>query len=360
MNQQEKYPLMVGSGLEDELLIAIKQSNCHRVAIITDSQVKKLWGDSLLQILKKSDQLVELFSFPAGEQNKNQKTITTLQHQLLKKRYGRDTLIIAFGGGVVGDVAGFVAATYLRGVPYIHLPTTLLAMVDSSIGGKVGIDTPYGKNTIGAFYQPIAIVMDLNFVVGLPKVQVINGLLEAIKTFFTSDKSKLVVAKKLNLDQPQKTPAALQEIIWCSVRMKAGITERDEKEGNERKILNFGHTIGHALELLSSFTLPHGYAVGYGMLVETKIAELLGILSPVDCRFVHEYLAQFGIVPAALHKFSITKIIKATKGDKKTQGGKPQYVLLNSIGSVYQKNGQFAHPVSDTVVKKALQSLLSS
>ncbi|MCR4280731.1 MAG: 3-dehydroquinate synthase, partial [Candidatus Kaiserbacteria bacterium] len=274
IGESAKYPMIIGTGLEKEILsILEKEAQKRRIVIITDNRVSKMFGQNLLSTVKKSGRPVEMMHFPNGEQNKTQKTVTDLQHALLKKHYGRDTLIIALGGGVVGDVVGFVAATYLRGVPYIQMPTTILAMVDSSIGGKTGINTPFGKNTIGAFYQPQAVIADLNSLAKQSRKEIINGLMEAIKTFLTSDKDALSLAIELNLDSPLKTPEILQEIVFRSVQIKAGIAERDEKETNERRVVNFGHTIGHSIELLSGYRLPHGYAVGYGMLVEAKIAE---------------------------------------------------------------------------------------
>lgn len=358
IGERAKYSVTIGAGLERELVATLeREGQNRRIVVITDSRVRKMFGRDLLSTIKKAGVPVELVSFPHGEQNKNQKTVTALQHTLLKKHYGRDTLIIALGGGVVGDVAGYVAATYLRGVPYIQMPTTLLAMVDSSVGGKVGIDTPFGKNTIGAFHQPRAVIADLNFLVKQSRKEIINGLMEAIKTFLTSDKEALSLAIELNLDSPLKTPQLLQEIVFRSIHIKAGIAGRDEKESNERRVVNFGHTIGHSLELLSGYRLPHGYAVGYGILMEAKIAELLNILSPDECDFIISYLKTFGITSAPLKKFAIPKILSAGKNDKKVRGGLPHYVLLESVGRVYKKDGQFAHPVKDLVVKKAFQEV---
>ncbi|MDO8481479.1 MAG: 3-dehydroquinate synthase [bacterium] len=358
IGEHTKYPIIIGINLEKEILSTLeRESQNRRIAIITDSRVKKMFGQNLLSTIKKAGQKAELLTFAHGETNKSQATVTALQHALLKKKYGRDTFIIALGGGVVGDVVGFVAATYLRGVPYIQMPTTLLAMVDSSVGGKVGINTPFGKNTVGAFHQPKAVIADLNFLAHQSRKEIINGLMEAIKIFFTSDKDALSLAIELNLDSPLKTRELFQEVIFRSVQIKAGIAGRDEKESGERSVVNFGHTIGHSLELLSGFRLPHGYAVGYGILVEAKIAELMHILSTDECVFIQSYLKTFGITTAPLRKFSLPKILKATKGDKKVRGGKPRYVLLSSIGSVYKKDGQFAHPVPDPVVKKAFQAL---
>src|SRR3989338_509213 len=354
------YSVSIGSGLEKELKeIANREGKKSRIVVITDRSVEKLFGEQIVSTLEAPGKPVELYSFSEGERNKNQKTVTTLQHELLNGRYGRDTLIFAVGGGIVGDVAGFVAATYMRGVPYVNVPTTLLAMVDSSIGGKVGIDTKYGKNTIGSFWLPRAVVADIQYLAKMPRGGIVNGLLESVKTFIAADRDALSLVEKLNLDEPLKTPEVLQEIIFRSVSFKVGVTERDTREGNERMVLNFGHTIGHAIELLSDYRLPHGFAVGYGILVEAKISELLGILTPADRAEVFGHLARLGITPRDFPRYSPEKILDATLRDKKTRGGEPRYVLLESVGKVHQKDGQFAHPVPDEVVKKALSAALN-
>jgi 3-dehydroquinate synthase len=353
----EMYPIHVGTDHEASLLESIARIKPAKIAIITDKTVQKYWGKEVLANTKKSGVPTELFSFPAGEINKSQKTVSSLQHALLKKRYGRDSLIIALGGGVVGDVAGFVAATYLRGVPYIQVPTTVLAMVDSSIGGKVGIDTAYGKNTIGAFYQPKAVIADLRFVSTQKKDHVINGLLEAIKTFLTSDKLALELVEKIEVKNPAKDLALLQQIVERSVRIKGDIVMRDETEQNERKIINFGHTIGHAIELLSKYKLLHGYCVGYGMLAEARISESMGILPPIDRVYLEGLMQRFGINAKPLKKFPIAKILEATRADKKTISGVPQYILLKEIGAVHTAEGKYAHPVADDVVAKVIKSL---
>ena len=354
----EGYTVSIGLGLEQELReVARREGSNSRIAVITDRRVEKMFGTQILSALERPGKPVELFSFSDGERNKNQKTVTALQHELLKGRYGRDTLIFAVGGGIVGDVAGFVAATYLRGVPYVNVPTTLLAMVDSSIGGKVGIDTKYGKNTIGSFWLPRAVVMDIQYLVKMPRGGIVDGLLEAVKTFITSDREVLMLSEKLNLDEPLKTADILQEIIFRSVSYKIGVTERDVREGNERMVLNFGHTIGHAIELLSGYRLPHGFAVGYGILAEAKISELLGILSSGGCAEVYRHLSRLGITTKDFPRYSPEQILEATLGDKKTRGGVTKYVLLETIGKVHQRDGQYAHPVPDDIVKKALNEL---
>ena len=358
IKNEQSYPIVIGANLDKKLIQVVRREiGQGRIAIITDSRLALNQGKKMFKKFKATGLLVELFVFPAGEKNKTQNQVTKLQHALLKKHYGRDTLIIALGGGVVGDLAGFVAATYLRGVSFIQVPTTVLAMVDASIGGKVGVDTVYGKNTIGAFYQPRAVIMDIARLGLLPPLQITNGLMEAIKTFFTSDSSMLKLVLKINVNNITANSRALAEIIERSVAIKAGIVMRDEHELNERRVINFGHTIGHALEKLSGYSIPHGLVVGYGMLAEAKVAESLGILSSRDCSYLFDYLAHFGISSAIFKKFSARDILSATRTDKKTKHGRPYYVLLKKIGGVYAKGRQFAHPVDDLIVKKVLFNL---
>jgi len=351
------YPLTLGRHLEGELRKSVAMYPRHRIAIITDSNVGELWGSHITWALRGLDQEPTLIRFPAGERHKTEGTVSALYKKLQKRRFGRDTLIIAFGGGVVGDIAGFVAATYQRGVPFIQVPTTLLAMVDSSVGGKVGYDLNDVKNMIGAFNQPRAVIADVNFLSTLPKRQVLNGLFEAIKMSFILQHRSLKLAKKLNLADPLKTPDVLQEIVWRAVRLKAGVVQRDEKEQHERKILNFGHTVGHPIESLSGYRKPHGFCIALGMLVEAKVSELLGVLSSNDADWLEEYLATFGIHRSELKKYSTTDIIAATRSDKKTLGGQPHYVILETVGSVHVEDNRYAHPVPDAIVKTALSRL---
>src|SRR3989344_4011816 len=217
------YPIVIGMHLEKQLVQVVEREGRRRIAIIADTTTRRLFGNRILRLLGKSGRLAELLSIPPGERSKNEKTVSAIQHALLKKRFGRDTVVIALGCGVVGDVAGYVAATYLRGVPYIQVPTTLLAMVDSSVGGKVGVDTKYGKNTVGAFWQPSAVIADLRFLEGLPPRELTSGLLEAIKSFFTSDSDGLRAVDALDQKEPLTSPEHLQEIVVRSVRFKSGV-----------------------------------------------------------------------------------------------------------------------------------------
>jgi len=357
----EAYTISIGSNMRDELAATIKKiGSSNRVVVVSDNLVGGMWGKAVLEQLATAGISAELEVFPHGEKNKTQDNATKLTHALLEKKYGRDTLMIALGGGVVGDVAGYVAATYMRGIPYINVPTTLLSMVDASVGGKVGVDTPFGKNTIGAFWQPKAVLIDIEFLRDLPKEQLVSGLLEAIKVFYTADKDALDLVDKLDPEDPLKTPELLQEIIARAVEFKAGVAERDEREANERRILNFGHTVGHAIELLSHYSIPHGFAVGLGILVETKIAEDLGVLSKKDRQYISEHLARFDVVGSELKKYKASEVVDAMKRDKKAKGGSVYCVLLNGIGSVLIEDGQFAHAVEESAIKNAFDAVVNS
>ena len=352
-----EYPILIQSGLltQPERWLPI-QSSGGEIVIITDHTVKKLYAQTLARSLKQLGWRVLLLAFPAGEASKNQRTKNRLETQMLRHGCGRHTLCVALGGGVAGDIGGFIAATYMRGIPLIQLPTSLLAMVDSSVGGKTAINTAYGKNLIGAFWQPQAVIADIHCLRTLPKLHLINGLIEAIKMFLTHDRKSFQYLQKHLAGCLSGDEKILQTVIKRAVTIKAAVVAADEREHlGMRMTLNFGHTIGHALEKISGYKILHGYAVAYGILVEAKIAELLGILAPADYMAIATLLAKLAIFPQELSHYSHKKIIQATKYDKKIQSGKVRYVLLKNIGQVYSKPQTFTHPISDELVTCALQ-----
>jgi 3-dehydroquinate synthase len=326
-----------------------------RLVIITDKNVEKYYGNHLLNQLINYKPL--LLSFPPGEKSKNYRTKQTLEEEMLRHHCGKDTLILALGGGVVGDMAGFIAATYMRGISYIQIPTTLLAIVDSSIGGKTGINTKQGKNLIGTFWHPTAVVIDMNCLLTLPQAHLINGLVEVFKIFITSDKDSFNEARHGIHKIMNRDFSTLENIIQRALKIKIDIITQDEKDNNLRMILNFGHTIGHALEKIMNYTLLHGYAVALGILVEAKIAELAGWLSAEDYQSIQSVFLNLGIAGSQLKKININTMMSAIKIDKKNKSGQARYVLLNGIGQTYRDNGAFVHAVSDDMVKKALASV---
>lgn len=353
------YPIIIGSGTHQLLPEWLaKHHAAKEIVIITDNTVKKLYAADLQRCLIRAGYEVLLCAFPAGEKSKNAQVKNALDEQILHHGCGRDTICLALGGGVVGDLAGYVAATYMRGIPFLQMPTTLLAMIDSSVGGKTGINSPQGKNLIGAFWQPSAVMADIDCLRTLSQKQLIHGLVEAIKIFLTSDKKSLAYTQKNLVRILAGDAKILQQVVQRAVRLKAYVVEVDEKETNMRRVLNFGHTIGHALEKLTHYKMLHGFAVGLGILLEAKVAELQGLLSWQDYAVIARIFADLGIRPAGLKKFAIADIIAATQLDKKVKAGKVQYVLLQGLGNVYQGKGMFAHPVTDEVIKQAYLALV--
>lgn len=356
-NPTKTYPILINSGFLKNINVWFPR-NYSRFVIITDNTVKKYYASAFAQQLKKIGHKILLLSFPAGEKSKNIKTHSVLIDQLIRNQFGRDSIILAIGGGVVGDMAGFVAATFMRGIPYIQIPTTLLAMVDSSVGGKTGIDTAHGKNLIGAFWQPHSVIADLDCLSTLPKKHLINGLIEAVKIFLIHNAKSFFYTKKNICHILKGDSESLLQLIFQAVKIKSVVVQKDEKELHLRQILNFGHTIGHALEQLSSYKILHGYAVAYGILVEAKISELLGYLDRDNFLLIQTLFNDLGIKIKELKKWDINKIIEQTKNDKKSRAGKVNYVLLSKIGKVYKKNSIYVHPVSDSLVKKAYLKLI--
>ena len=329
-----------------------QDSHTKKLVIITDDNINPIYGKKLAHTLNNYKPL--LLSFLPGEKSKNYQTKQLLEEQMMEHHCNRDTLILSLGGGVVGDLAGFIASTYMRGIPYIQIPTTLLAMVDSSVGGKTGINSDQGKNLIGAFWQPSCVVADLHCLMTLSPVHIINGLIEAIKVFMTNDLDHLnYVINHVN-DIQHKDISILKKIVEEAIKIKVDVVSQDERESGQRMVLNFGHTIGHALEKVTDYKMLHGYAVALGILVEAKISQLSGFLSSEEYHIIRSLFLKLNILGSQLKNMNFNDIILATKSDKKTKSGNVRYILLKKLGEVYKDNTVFAHPVSDEMVNNAL------
>ncbi len=352
------YSILIEKGLLGRIPSLLNKNPVgERYAIICDSLTANLFGKPLLKRFNKSRINATLFSFPSGEKSKSLSVLSKLQNRMLEKGFDRNSAIIALGGGVTGDLAGFVAATYMRGIPYIQVPTTLLAMVDSSIGGKVAVDLPRGKNSCGAFHQPKAVFIDLNCLKTLPQKQLSNGLAEIVKhaiiadaklfTFLENDREKIL----------RKDLAVLGRVIKKNCEIKARIVERDELERNLRKVVNYGHTVGHALEVLGKYKrFSHGEAISIGMAAEAMISHYLGFLSLGAVERQNRLLEGFGL-PTALPNYSATKIIAIMRHDKKSEKGKLVFVLPSSIGKMKTINGKYAIQVDGKMVGMVLRGL---
>ena len=352
------YTIHVDDGLLQRLPeMLLKDHLASAYVIIADTTTARLFGKSLHAKLLKAGAKNLLLTVPAGEKAKSQLHKTRLEETMLRKGIDRKALVLALGGGVVGDLAGFVAATYMRGIPYIQIPTTLLAMVDSSIGGKTGINSAHGKNVIGAFWQPRAVYADLDTIRELPRRELACGLVEAVKMFMTSDAASWKHAKRHLGKALERDSDALAEIIARAAKVKARVVGDDERESGERAVLNFGHTVGHALEKVSGYTILHGEAVALGMLVEGEIAKKRGALSALDYDEMCSLLLRLGIDATAIRRFSPQQIVRATKGDKKSAGGHVRYVIVRCIGNVEEREGRFVFPVSDAEVMRAVKDV---
>ena len=329
------YEVHVGSGLLEQMgRQLIENGVTGKLVIITNPIVKRLYGDALKENLAGEGFKVIILSVPDGEDQKSLETAGRLYNELTGCYAERTTPILALGGGVIGDLTGFVAATYLRGVPLIQVPTTLLAQVDSSIGGKVAVNHDQLKNIIGAFYQPRLVVTDISTLKTLPAKEFTNGLAEVIKSavvweeeFFTFLETNLEKIKSLD-------DRALEEAVFRSAKIKAEIVEKDEKELGLRSILNYGHTIGHAIETASDFKVGHGEAVAIGMLAAARISNKLGILDKNELVRLEGIIKKAGL-PTEIPNLMVEKITQAIKHDKKILMGKIRFILPKSIGDVF-------------------------
>jgi 3-dehydroquinate synthase len=329
------YEIRVGPGLLAQAGLWLREMGFSgRAVVITDTTVRGLYADILCRGLGGAGFEVAVLEVPAGEEQKTLNSAGRLYDELNGIFAERSTPILALGGGVTGDLAGFVAATYMRGVPYIQMPTTLLAMVDSSIGGKTAVDHGRLKNVIGAFYQPGMVVADIDTLKTLPEVELANGLAEvikhaAIKDRYFFDFLEANIKKVKELD-----PEVLEKIVVESARIKAGVVARDEKEAGLRAVLNYGHTVGHAVEALSDFRLKHGQAVAIGMVAEAKIACRLGVLDRTAAARLETVVREAGL-PAQIPPFDKKKLMLAMGHDKKVRQGRLTFVLLKSIGEAF-------------------------
>lgn len=351
------YPITIATGALDrlgEVLCDVTPGN--RVLAITDGTVAGLYGQRVMNALERTDSQ-GLSVFDIREATKTRETWAAISDELLARRLGRDTTLVALGGGVVGDVVGFVAATYMRGVPVVQVPTTLLAMVDASVGGKTGVDTPHGKNLVGAFHQPAAVVIDPSVLETLPLPHYRAGFAEIIKHGVISDAAYLAAVLAFlegSLDRANRA-YDLAPLIERSVQIKAGVVARDEREAGMRKVLNFGHTIAHAIESTTLYRVPHGDAVAIGMVVEARIAERSEVAERGIAGEIARVCAAAGL-PTTLPDVDVDSLIQFTHADKKVRAGRVEYALPKRIGEMAGEDRGWAIPVDDAVVREVLRS----
>ena len=320
-----EYPIYVYPGaLGDLASLTERHAAGRKPVVISDRNVAEKVGNPLN---------APMLTFPAGEASKSRAEWARLTDDLLGRGIGRDAVIVALGGGVTGDLAGFVAATYLRGVPVFQVPTTLLAMVDASVGGKTGIDTGHGKNLVGAFHQPVAVLADPACLATLPDAEFRTGIAEAIKHAVIADAG---LFDRLDTEREKllsRDPEAMTDLVRANVRIKAGVVEEDEQETGRRAILNAGHTVGHAIETALEYRVAHGDAVAIGLVCEARIAEQMGIATPGTADRISHLLASFGL-PVAPPPGLPGGLIELMKRDKKSSAGAIHCALPMGIGAM--------------------------
>lgn len=332
---RNSYEVHIGSGLLTHTGRLLHETGVTgKVIIITDPEVRRLYGDALSHRLTAEGYNVDILPVPQGEAQKTLETAGRLYYALTACSVERTTPILALGGGVIGDLVGFVAATYLRGVPFVQIPTTLLAQVDSSVGGKVAVDHKNLKNMIGAFYQPRLVIADTDTLKTLPSTELSNGLAEVIKSAAIRNPDFFVFLEQ-NLDRIRSLDdEALKEIVFQSVNIKAEIVEKDERDLGLRNLLNFGHTVGHAIESVSDFKLAHGRAVAFGMLAAADISNRMGLLDKGESLRLRNVIQKAGLL-TDMPRLEVEKVMQAVKHDKKVLQGKVRFVLLRSIGNAF-------------------------
>ena len=347
------YPVTIASGAIDRLGRALDDAHAPgRRFVVSSPLVWRLHGNELARALNGSGTPAEPILVPDGERYKQLATVTRIYDSLVTAKADRSSTLITFGGGVIGDMAGFAAATYLRGIALVHVPTTLLAQVDSAIGGKVGVNHPLGKNMIGSFYQPHAVVVDPAVLGTLPRREFRAGLYEVIKYGMTSSAALFDRIGRERKAIFARAPEALTAIISESCRIKAEVVSADEREAGRRRILNFGHTAGHAIEAVTKYRrYRHGEAVGYGMLVAAELAAARGALADKDRQALADLVTSLGPLPP-ITDVAVTQIVEAMQHDKKIVSGRLHFVLPTAIGAT-----TIVDDVSEKEVKAALKKV---
>lgn len=306
----------------------------QKICIVTDSHVGELYAEEVKNLLDSAFDTVIIHTFEAGEANKNLDTVGNLYETLIQNHFDRRDLLIALGGGVVGDLTGFTAATYLRGIDFIQVPTTLLSQVDSSIGGKTGVDFLQYKNMVGAFYQPKLVYMNLATLKSLPEKQIVSGMGEIIKHGLIKDANYYDWLSAHHDEILALQPDIMEEMIYRSCNIKREVVELDPTEKGDRALLNFGHTIGHAIEKLCDFSLYHGECVGLGMVSAAYLSLQLGNISEDEFQGIINCLKSFGFA-TSIDGLVPEDVLFATKSDKKMVGNKVKFILLSAIGNAY-------------------------
>jgi 3-dehydroquinate synthase len=326
------YEIVIGMPLQRVAKNIPRTVASDRYFIITDSNVGPLYAEEFSRILEKNAKRVNLLVVKSGEHQKNRQTKERLEDAMLRIGADRSSVIITLGGGVIGDLGGFVASTFMRGIRYIHIPTSLLAQVDSSVGGKVAVNHPTGKNLIGAFHAPERVYIDVRTLQTLPEEEFLNGLAEAVKSATILDEPLFRFLEEHVTLLRARNLTTLAELISRCCAIKKTVVESDEREEGYRRILNFGHTIGHAIEQVSKYKIPHGKAVAIGMACEARMSRSLKLAGHESIERLLKLMKQYELPTEFPKGIKSRDIIEATMSDKKARDGKVHYTLLKEIG----------------------------
>jgi len=344
------YEIRIGKGILDRVMLLIaKNHKAARYAIVTDSNVNRLYGRTMIDGMEKAGLKAFVIEIPAGESSKNITVVMDVAGKLLAEGADRETMLIALGGGVVGDLTGFIASVYMRSVPYIQVPTTLIGQLDSAIGGKTAVDLPQGKNLLGTFYQPRAVFADVSFLDSLPDREFNNGLAEMIKYGIIEDES---LFRRLDEDMDaikSRDPGMLLKMIETCCRIKKSIVEIDEREQGLRRILNFGHTLGHALEAASHYSLSHGEGVALGMIAAARLSVIMNYLPRAESDRVKSVITKAGLPTTIDASLSTNEVIRRFRADKKKKDDVIHFVLIKKIGMPFVNGSIHEQQIADVL-----------
>lgn len=323
----------------------------RKICVVTDTTVGPLYAQDILDVLHEGNPEAEVFTIPAGEEHKNLDTIRTIYRFLIENHYDRKSLLIALGGGVIGDMTGFVAATFLRGIDFVQIPTTLLAQADSSIGGKTGVDFEGYKNMIGAFKMPVLVYENVSVLKSLSGRQFASGFAEVMKHGLIKDEAYYVWLLDNMYEINSRDPGTLQKMLYRSNEIKKEVVEKDPYEKGERMLLNFGHTIGHAVEKYRNFSLTHGECVALGCVAASFISWKRDMLSKEVFYEIRDMFVPFGL-PITEDNIDIEEVLRLTKSDKKMRGSQIRFILLSGIG-----HAVVSYDVTDDEIRAATKEI---
>lgn len=357
----DSYDVRIGRQLIPELVQDMKSGligSCRKFAVVTDSNVRDLYAAPILEGLREAGFSAELFTFPAGEKSKVRKTKEEIEDAMLEKGFRRDCCVVAVGGGVVSDLAGFVAGTFGRGVPFVNYATTLLAAADASVGGKTAVDTELATNLIGLIYQPKKVYVDIDTWKTLPKEHLINGLAETVKHACLADREFFDYIEEHVEDILNGVPEVCETIAAKNCNVKYQVVMKDEREKSLREILNLGHTVGRAIETVSDYRLLHGEALSIGMVAQVMLGYKLRFLSEEQKNRVIALLRRIGLPVAIPDDIDREELVKKLYTDKKVRDGKLRFVFQKGIGDVMTFGDDiYARPVTEEEIREILMKM---